>query len=77
MGMSVGWGDTYPKSLPGQQIDVASLPAGNYRLLVTADANRWFFEKTRANNDNYIDFRLSWGTGGRASLTVIGQGTNP
>lgn len=77
MGLSIGWGDTYPRSLPGQGIDVTGLAAGNYRLLVTADAGRKFFEKTRANNDNWVDFRYWYGSGGNAHVEVQGTGPQP
>src|SRR5690349_13731213 len=45
MGLSIGWGDTYPKGLVGQDIDITGLAAGNYRLQVTADAGHVLYEK--------------------------------
>ena len=38
MGLSVGWGDTYPLTLPDQYIDITAVTPGRYRLNVTADA---------------------------------------
>ena len=32
-GISVGWTDLYPASLPGQSLDITSLPAGSYWLV--------------------------------------------
>jgi Lysyl oxidase len=77
MGLSVGWGDTYPKGLQGQEIDVTGLPAGDYRLQVTADAAAQYFEKTRANNANWTDFRLSFSGTGQASIQVLGRAPQP
>jgi hypothetical protein len=77
MGLSIGWGDTYPKGLPGQEIDITGLPAGNYRLKVTADEAKAYWEQTRANNANWTDFRLSYTAAGKASITVTGQGPQP
>ncbi|RYY45867.1 MAG: hypothetical protein EON53_09920, partial [Actinomycetales bacterium] len=41
-GLSVGWGDTYPASLPDQGIDITGIPDGTYLVRVTADwQNFW------------------------------------
>lgn len=58
MGLSPGWGDTYPFGLPGQSIDVSDLPDGNYRLWALADEQGWFREITRENNLTWVDFEL-------------------
>jgi hypothetical protein len=50
MGLSAGWGDTYPWSIAFQYIDVTTLPYGNYCLTLTADPLRQFVEATTANN---------------------------
>jgi hypothetical protein len=77
MGLSIGWGDQYPKSLPGQSIDITGLAAGKYRLAVTADAGKVFYEKTRTNDTNWIDFSLRYGQLGNAIITVTGAGPLP
>jgi lysyl oxidase len=77
MGLSIGWGDTYPKGLPGQEIDITGVPAGKYRLQVTADEAKAYWETTRANNSNWTDFTLSYTTAGKASISVTGQGPQP
>lgn len=48
MGLSVGWRDVYPATLPDQFIDVTGLDSGRYRLWAEADPasaerpNGWF-----------------------------------
>jgi len=49
-GLSVGWSDTYPSTLPDQYIDVTGLPDGQYRLNATADADNKFQETNEGNN---------------------------
>ena len=74
MGLSVGWGDTYPSALPGQFIDVTDVPDGRYRLWVEADATGSFREATRDNNVNFSDLALSTKADGSRSLQVIRKG---
>jgi len=49
-GLSVGWGDTYPSSLPDQGIDIGGLPDGTYTVTVEADAQNVVQEKIETNN---------------------------
>lgn len=58
MGLSVGWGDTYNYSLPGQYIDITGQGAGRYRLWATADPDNWFTESSDNNNSTYCDIQL-------------------
>jgi hypothetical protein len=58
MGLSVGWGDRYGKTLPDQYIDVTGLAAGRYRLIGTADPSGWFVESDNANNVSWVDIQL-------------------
>lgn len=37
LGLSVGWGDLYDKSLPGQRIDISGVTRGNYCLVSIAN----------------------------------------
>jgi Lysyl oxidase len=73
MGLSPGWGDTYPWVLPGQSIDITDLPDGTYRLRAEADKRRWFREVTRKNNRTWAEFELSTRDGLRyALITKVG-----
>ena len=58
MGLSVGWGDEYPATLPDQYIDITNVTPGHYRLSVTADAQNWFAETNEANNTTWVDVQL-------------------
>ncbi len=49
-GVSVGWADVYPYSLPDQYFDVHGLPAGVYALSFRIDPSRHFTESRRDNN---------------------------
>ena len=37
MGISVGWRDDYYWRIPGQELDITTVPNGKYRLFVKAD----------------------------------------
>ena len=71
MGLSVGWGDIYPASLPDQNVNITGLADGRYRLVVTADADNWFAETNDANNTTSVDFDL-YRNGRR--VRVVGYG---
>jgi hypothetical protein len=58
MGLSVGWGDLYPRTLPDQYIDITGLTPGRYQLVGTADASDWFLESNNANNVAWINIQL-------------------
>jgi hypothetical protein len=49
-GLSVGWYDQYDTGLAGQQLDVTTLPAGNYCLRQTVDGPNSIDELDEANN---------------------------
>jgi hypothetical protein len=69
MGLSRGWGDIYPSSLPDQYIDITSLTSGRYKLRATADAANWFSEANNANNFTWVDIQISG-----SSVSVIRWG---
>lgn len=73
MGLSVGWGDTYPWNLPDQFIDVTGLSAGRYRLIATADPLGQFHEGSEANNVTWVDIQLK----GRGPNSVRIDGYGP
>ena len=58
VGLSIGWGDIYPASLPDQNVNITGLPDGQYRLVVTADPGGWFAESDETNNSTWVDFQL-------------------
>ena len=58
MGLSVGWGDEYPATLPDQNIDITGLTAGRYRLQVTADTGGQFLESNDADNSTWLDLQI-------------------
>ncbi len=49
-GVSVGWADVYPYTLPDQYFDVQGLPKGIYKLSFDVDPERHFTESRRDNN---------------------------
>ena len=73
VGLSIGWGDIYPATLPDQFIDITGLADGRYRLVVTADPSGWFAETNENNNVTWVDLELS---GGGSQLRVLGYGPN-
>jgi len=61
-GLSVGWGDTYPSSLPDQAIDVTGIPDGVYTVKVTADWQNFWKETNESNNSASAQIRISGNT---------------
>jgi glucose/arabinose dehydrogenase len=53
-GVSVGWADNYPSTLPDQYIDVQDLPAGIYRLDFVVDPQENFLELRQDNNVSVV-----------------------
>ncbi len=49
-GISVGWADVYPYTLPDQNFDVTDLPAGIYRIAFVLDPHLHLMETNRNNN---------------------------
>ncbi len=66
MGLSVGWGDTYPANIAFQYIDIGGLPNGDYWLTVTADPDGEFLEDNESNNVTQVKIRIS-----RKGVTVL------
>ena len=60
-GISVGYGDDYPPSKEGQEIDVTGLPDGRYLLVNEADPGRTLRETRRSNNASSALLELSAG----------------
>ena len=74
VGLSVGWMDIYPFGLPGQSIDVTDVPDGRYRLWVDVDEKKWFREKRRDNNVNWVDLELLTKARGARYVRIIRVG---
>lgn len=49
-GVSVGWADIYPHTLPDQYFELQGMPSGTYRLRFEIDPTNTFFESRRDNN---------------------------
>jgi hypothetical protein len=74
-GMSVGWGDTYGASLPGQAIDLTGNPDGLYELTVDFDpANRI---REANDGDNTACVLLQIGVAAKTVQTVGACGMTP
>jgi hypothetical protein len=74
MGLSIGWGDRYPATLPDQYIDITGLTSGRYRLHADADPDNWFSELNESDNSTWVDLQISINGGGKARARVIGYG---
>lgn len=72
-GIQDGWIDRYSHSLPGQEVDVSSLAAGTYRLLVTVNPSNWFLESDYSNNLASVAFELHRNKQGQATLTELSE----
>jgi hypothetical protein len=71
MGLSVGWGDSYPASTVQQWIDITGLPNGKYRLTATADPGDVVSEASYANNSAWARIRI---TSDRVTVLQYGPG---
>jgi hypothetical protein len=70
-GLSVGWGDTYPATLPDQAIDVTGLPDGDYTVKVTADWQNLWQETNESNQSASALIRI---TGNSVALLTASDG---
>ncbi len=70
-GVSVGWADRYPSSLPDQYIDVNDVTPGIYRLSFVVDPSARFTEKNVNNNTSATIVELNPAT---HLARVIGTG---
>lgn len=64
-GMSVGWGDTYGSSLPGQSLLIGDLPAGTYRLRHIFDPKNLIVETREDDNESCKLIEIVDGPNGR------------
>ena len=61
-GISRGWSETYAAGLPGQSLDIANVPDGEYTLRTTIDPDNRLLESNEANNVFVIHIALKGGT---------------
>lgn len=68
--LDVGWGDTYYQGLPGQALNVTTVPNGWYTLRVEVNPRGALYETTAENN---VADRLLYlgGRPGRRTVTVV------
>jgi hypothetical protein len=57
-GLSKGWGDTYPTTLPDQAVDITGLPDGTYTVDVHADFHDLIMESNEDNNDTSMQITI-------------------
>jgi hypothetical protein len=58
-GLSVGWGDRYGPSLPGQAIDITGDPEGDYDLRITTDPGEQLAETNESDNTSCIRLHIN------------------
>lgn len=71
LGWSVGWGDQYDQTDPGQPIDLTGVPDGTYILHAVTDPDHVLTESDPTNNVTDTQLRIAGNT-----VTVLAQ-TNP
>jgi hypothetical protein len=73
-GLTPGWDDIYEWYLPGQYIDVAGLPSGDYVLETIADPDNKLVESNESNNCGTVLIRLSNVGTPQHQAAIIGAG---
>jgi Lysyl oxidase len=58
-GMSVGWGDTYGRQLPGQLVDFTGNPSGDYKLTIEIDPKKRLIETNDGDNISCVLLRIN------------------
>jgi hypothetical protein len=58
-GISVGWGDWYGPTLPGQSFDVSNSPSGDYDLQIDFDPQQRLLESNEADNSSCVRIRMN------------------
>jgi hypothetical protein len=82
-GISVGWGDRYGPTLPGQSIDITGDPEGDYDLWIEADPPDQFIESNEGDNVSCVRLHINptartvqaIGTCGSVVISSISPGT--
>ncbi|TAK04600.1 hypothetical protein EPO33_01240 [Patescibacteria group bacterium] len=76
-GVSVGWADNYPSTLPDQYIDIQDFPAGTYRLSFVVDPQRRFVETRYDNNASAVLLTIDPKKGAVKVLASVAPFTTP
>lgn len=76
VGLSVGWGDTYPWYLPRQWINLKTVPSGDYLVCATADPLEQWTETDDTNNQTWTEIHLERQVGD-IEITSLGDGRSP
>ena len=77
-GISVGWVDSYPLTVPGQELDISGLHRGRYCLVIRADPLNLISEADEFKNRRRVRLALRPGAGvvdklaGRCRLPGLG-----
>lgn len=58
-GLSVGWGDRYGPTLPGQSIDITGDPEGDYDLTIASDPGGLLLETIESDNVSCIRLHVN------------------
>lgn len=58
-GMSVGWGDRYGYSLAGQEIDITTVPDGDYYLTIKINPLGNLHESAHDDNESKVTIRIA------------------
>jgi len=69
-GIHIGAVDEYDKTDPGQSINIENLPDGTYWLRILVDANNYFAESDKTNNETDVLLKIS-GNNVQVLRTVI------
>ena len=67
-GHTVGWGDTYLQTLPGQSFDITDLPNGTYYISVQANPTGALYERDSSNDVQLRQVTLSGAAGHRRAI---------
>jgi hypothetical protein len=68
MGISVGYGDDYPRRVEGQYIDITGLPSGRYVLVLRADPSGRLLDMHADNNVSSMLLRIDGGARKQARI---------
>jgi hypothetical protein len=58
-GISVGWGDWYGPTLPGQSFDLSNSPNGDYDLQIDFDPQQRLLESNESDNRSCVRIRMN------------------
>ena len=74
MGLSIGWGDTYPWNVAFQYVDVTGIDSGYLRLSTTVNTQLGLVESNTGDNGTWADLSLN---GDTVSVFAYGPAASP